>query len=75
MIFIEKNKKNKHYQAFFNSDVGKELLLELKKYCKIDIDSSALFYNGSVDPLMMAVYNGRREVYQYILKLLEDKKS
>ena len=55
------------YRATFGSPVGLDVLADLKRFCGAQTTSVKLGANGAVDPLAMAIAEGRREVFNRIL--------
>lgn len=63
-------KKSRAYKKIFTADTGdlnedaKIVLADLKKFCRAD--SSTVMGNGKIDPMAMAILEGRREVWMRI---------
>lgn len=65
-MFNKLNNRSINYTTTFNTDQGKEVLKDLAKVCNA---YGASYVTG--DPMETARNEGRREVYNYIMKILE----
>lgn len=61
-------RRRSHYRAAFETPSGKEVLADLKRFCRHDRSTLAVGADGHVDTHAMAVAEGRREVFLRILK-------
>ena len=67
-------RRSRRYKDLFQSQgklsrSGEVVLADLRKFCRVD-KSTAHVANGSIDPVMMALLEGRREVFMRILSYL-----
>ena len=55
------------YSAVFGSPEGQRVLADLEAYCHAFARLDARAQDGSIDPLSLAVLEGRRQVWLHIL--------
>lgn len=64
--------RRKHYRACFMdgnrnlTKAGEQVLADLRRFCKATHTSAVVAQNGTLDPIAMAINEGRREVWNRI---------
>jgi len=61
------------YKLTFGNEMGKDVLEDLEHFCfgKVDVFTESSRADGSIDPIQMAGYEGRRSVLFMIKRYLE----
>lgn len=72
---VKKLNRTYQYQAFFSTDDGKKILADLSRYCKVNQQVACKDMMGKIDALQLAEWNGRRDVFAYIMSNIDIKQS
>lgn len=72
----ELNDLNQAYKRIAETADGKVVLEDLNRFCRYDTTARVVSpVSGMIDPFMMAVIEGKREVYVHIMKKIKNEKE
>lgn len=65
------NNKKRTYLTVFGSELGKEVLSDLRAFCHATKTTEVKGINQTIDPMQMAVLEGRRQVFMQIMNIMK----